>query len=317
MKDKISILMAIYRPNLIWLEEQLTSLNNQTYKNLELLVWNDCPEEIECDSLICKIIKNIPFRIYHSKINMGSNKVFEELTKLASGDYIAYCDQDDIWLESKIEILVNAAKKENSELICSDMYVINAKGKIVANSITVARPYQIFYHGDDMFLYLCSKNFVVGCTTLVKTEFAKSALPFPDAYIHDWWLALYASAYGRISIVNTPLIKYRIHDSNQTGLLKDVVTKDDYYKNRLMPLLERCNILRQRFPIYKCKDHIELFCKFIEARHAYHNKCSIENMINLSQYYYLNKKTVLFELIMQFIPDLTFKYLIGLIKRIL
>lgn len=37
--------MAIYKPNLKWLEEQLISLNNQTYANLNLIVWNDCPDD--------------------------------------------------------------------------------------------------------------------------------------------------------------------------------------------------------------------------------------------------------------------------------
>ena len=43
--SKIDILMAIYKPNLKWLEEQLISLNNQTYENLNLIVWNDCPDD--------------------------------------------------------------------------------------------------------------------------------------------------------------------------------------------------------------------------------------------------------------------------------
>ena len=45
MKPKVVIALSIYKPNLKWLEELLISLNNQTYQNIELLVWNDCPED--------------------------------------------------------------------------------------------------------------------------------------------------------------------------------------------------------------------------------------------------------------------------------
>ena len=44
MKPKVVIALSIYKPNLKWLEELLISLNNQTYQNIELLVWNDFPE---------------------------------------------------------------------------------------------------------------------------------------------------------------------------------------------------------------------------------------------------------------------------------
>lgn len=216
----VTILMAIYKPNIKWLEEQLQSINAQSYANLKLLVWNDAPDDkTDYEPVYRKHITNFHYEIYVGKENMGSNGAFAELTKLASSEYVAYCDQDDIWLPEKLAILVEKVQRSKADLLCSDMYVIDKDSNIVADSITKVRPRQIFYTGSDLFSYLLSRNFVTGCTTLVRTETAKKALPFPKEFVHDWWLALYSAAYGKLDVVKQPLIKYRIHGNNQTGVL--------------------------------------------------------------------------------------------------
>ena len=106
--------MSIYKPQKSWLIEQLDSLNSQSYKNLELIVYNDCPEdEFNYDEFFEKHITNFNFRIINGNVNLGSTLAFEKLTTIADGDYFAYCDQDDIWLPEKIEILVNKIKEIN------------------------------------------------------------------------------------------------------------------------------------------------------------------------------------------------------------
>ena len=88
-KPLVTILMAIFKPNINWLVDQLLSLNNQTYENINLLVWNDCPEDsTDYDSILKKYITRFPFKIYRGGENLGSNRVFSELTKLAQSEYI-------------------------------------------------------------------------------------------------------------------------------------------------------------------------------------------------------------------------------------
>ena len=310
---KVDILMAIYKPNLKWLEEQLISLNNQTYKELNLIVWNDCPDDnFNYDVFLKKYINKFKFKIYKGKNNFGSNKAFEKLTKLATGQYIAYCDQDDIWLPEKINVLVKYMIKSKADLICSDMYVIDKKGKIVADKITKVRPHQIFYKGTNLFGYLFSKNFVTGCTTLVNAEFAKKTLPFPKEYVHDWWLALNAAANGKLEIVEDSLIKYRIHDTNQTGILSGVNTKKDYYDKRIKLVKNRSEILLERFA--DCKN-INKFAQFAIYRTLYYQQPNFKNFYNLFKFRYLNKLTTYFELIMPILPEFIFKFIINQIRK--
>lgn len=310
---KVEILMAIYKPNIKWLIEQIISLNNQTYKNISLLVWNDCPDDNRnYDELFNKYLTKFKFKIYKGKTNLGSNKAFEELTKLANSEYVAYCDQDDIWLPEKLSKLVLKMQETNADLICSDMFVIDKNSKVIANKITQVRPHQIFYKGSDLFEYLFSKNFVTGCTTLVKIEFAKSVLPFPDEYVHDWWLGICAAKNHKLKIFEESLIKYRIHDSNQTGILGGINGKRDYYEKRIKLVLKRSEILIGRFGK---TDSINQFKKYAESRMNYYKKQNLKNFYKLFKLKKFNESTTYFELILPFLPENIFNFIITQIKK--
>lgn len=305
--------MAIYKPNIKWLIEQIISLNNQTYKNISLLVWNDYPDDnTNYDELFNKYITEFKFKIYKGKTNLGSNKAFEELTKLANSEYVAYCDQDDIWLSEKLSKLVLKMQETNADLICSDMFVIDKNSKVVADKITQVRPHQIFYKEANLFEYLFSKNFVTGCTTLVKTEFAKSVLPFPNVYVHDWWLGICAAKNNNLKICEESLIKYRIHDSNQTGILGGINGKRDYYEKRIKLVLRRSEILIKRFGK---TDSINQFKKYAESRMNYYEKQNFENFYKLFTLRKFNNSTTYFELIIPFLPENIFNFIITQIKK--
>lgn len=118
-KERITIALAIYNPNEQWLRELLDSLNKQTYQNLDLLVCDDASEEnkfLIITKMIIECITNFPYRILRNNRNIGYNRTFLRLILEASGKYIAFCDQDDIWLKNKIEYLYCALRKENAVL---------------------------------------------------------------------------------------------------------------------------------------------------------------------------------------------------------
>lgn len=288
-------------------------MNNQNYKNLNIIAWDDCSEDgIDYEKIFSKYITNFNFKLYYGKKNIGSNKVFEQLTKLSTGEYIAYCDQDDIWLPEKINFLVQKIKETNAVLICSDMFVIDKNSNIIADKITKIRPHQKFFHASNLFEYLFSKNFITGSTILVKNSFAKNTLPFPDEYVHDWWLALCAAAINKLQICEDSLIKYRIHDFNQTIILGGINTKEDYYEKRVKLVKKRSQILEIRFGQL---NSINEFKKYAECRLDYYNKHNFINFYKLFKLRKFNKLTTYFELILPFIPNFLFKYIIIQIQK--
>ena len=313
---KITIAMAIYHPNLMWFREQLESLNNQTYNNIEIFIYNDSPnDEFEYIKFISKYLNRFPFKYLKGQKNLGSNKAFEFLTNIIESDYIAYCDQDDIWLPEKLEVLVKELEIENADLLCSDMYVIDKNSNIISNSITKIRPHQKFFYGKNLFEYLALHNFVTGCTMLVKSSAAKKAIPFSELYYHDWWLALNIVIDGKIKIIDKPLIKYRIHNTNQSEFLKGIYSVNDYYLKWISLFNDRVLELTKLNLNKMQKQYVENLYSYAKCRIMYFNNPNINNMFNLLKFRKINKKTTYFEVILPFLPKWLFKFIITQIRR--
>jgi len=299
----ISVLLAVYKPNQYWLIEQLISLNEQTYQNIELLVYDDCPDCPVDEELIKKHIIRFQYRLIRGTENKGSNKAFEELTKAAEGDFFAYCDQDDIWEIDKLEVLMKLLQKENVVLAYGDMSIIDKDSKLTAESLRRVRPRLQYIYGEKLFDQLFFSNCIAGCSMLVANRIAKGAVPFSKVTVHDQWIAMMAGYYGEIAFIDKQLIRYRIHGNNQTGILTGVYTKEDYYNKRLMPLKQRLADVKECIKGEALMD-IE---KFYEARI---NK----RIFGIFKYRYLSKKDAYFEIILKYMPSWVFKRIINKLK---
>ena len=246
----IAILMAVYEPRLDWLEEQLKSLNAQTYPNLYLFIRDDCSPTVSFESiraLVQENVKSIPYVISRNSINLGSNNTFALLTAEASGEYYAYCDQDDIWLPEKLSILQEAIEREHAELVCSDMVIIDADGRKTAESITEVRRRHIFKTGENLAPQLIVSDFVTGCTMLMRAETSRAALPFCPYMIHDHYLAFYAAINGKIVSLPDKLVQYRLHGNNQSAVMAGVKDRESYFRIRIRQLSNRVQWLLERF----------------------------------------------------------------------
>lgn len=97
----ISILLSCYKSNLDYLKEQIDSIINQTEKDWELLIYNDGTEGLE-DWLL----QNYPEEsiTYFDGIHLGYSKAYDYLLHFTEGEYICFCDHDDIWVKDKLEI---------------------------------------------------------------------------------------------------------------------------------------------------------------------------------------------------------------------
>ena len=194
MDKLVSVIVATYNPNILWLEKQLNSINNQTYSNIEIILLDDNSVYEKYLDIVenTGIIKRFPVRIYRNDVNLGSNKTFEKLVNLVSGDYLAFCDQDDVWSDDKIEVLVNEIENNsNTLLVYSDMKIIDDTDKVISNSMSTYRKRHVFLEGDNLFKQLIYRNFVVGCTMLVKKDIVLKSLPFVDSIVHDHYIALF------------------------------------------------------------------------------------------------------------------------------
>ena len=310
-KPLITIALAVYEPNLKWLEDLLRSLDGQTYPNLELIVHDDCSSEEsynQTQDCVGRLITRIPYQIGRNKENQGSDRTFEQLTEAANGTYIAYCDQDDIWVPDKLEKLEQILARSSCGIVCSDVQVIDASGRKMANSITQVRRRHIFYTGDDLPEYLLYHNFVMGCTILLRTELARASLPFIHGMVHDHYLTLFCSLHGGIDICPEPLIQYRIHSENQSNVLSGICSPEQYFEKRILPFYMRSQAIYERFGIPASGTAVQ----WARARILNYQE---RNMCALWKMRHIDVKTSLFELIMLRMPRPLFRLALRCLQR--
>ncbi len=316
MKPLVSILMAVYKPNEEWLVKQLNSLNDQEYENIELIIWDDCPEAPMNEAIVRNCITRFPYRLIRGTVNLGSTKVFEKLTELGEGRYLAYCDQDDIWCRDKISRCVSKLEETGSPLVCSDMHIIDGEGSVVAHSFSYVNKRHQFYEGEGLAPRLLMSNFVVGCTMLIRSEIAKAAIPFEESFVHDHWLALYASLHGSIESLTEPLLYYRRHAANQTGLLNTVEDKNSYYQVRILELQDRITATKSRLGGFQeVRQRLDELSAWMRARSSYFRRANYESMKTMWRYRGYNKSPIYFELLSPLIPNAVFRWVIRLVKK--
>ncbi len=207
----ISIVMATYNGE-EYLEEQLESIKNLTYKNIEVIISDDNSTDSTME-ILEKFQKDYPCTIVKNTGKNGVNYNFENGLKLVKGEYIALCDQDDIWYPNKLEILLENI--DDFDLIHSGVDLIDELGEPHSDKGKVAE------YGKDYTSFVYFENFVVagwvlGCTSLIKRELFKSSPDFVDEmFFHDWWLTIFAIKKGNgIKYVKDKTIQYRQHTNN-------------------------------------------------------------------------------------------------------
>ena len=121
-----SVIIPTYN-RLDLLEKAIKSVSNQTYNNYEIIVVNDNPgEEHNVNALISKYEKT---KVYHHSYSKGGNAARNTGILNSSGDFIAFLDDDDVWLPEKLSAhLKQHQEKPNAGLVYSDcLYVYNNK----------------------------------------------------------------------------------------------------------------------------------------------------------------------------------------------
>ena len=207
--------------------DQIESLLSQTYSNWHLTIRDDCSTD-KTVQILKSYEKRYPDRIkfIEGVTNIGACRNFACLMELAIADYIMFSDGDDVWLPNKIDITLKKMKGAESDfgkdiplLIHTDLKVVDKGLQSICNSFW---KYQNIDPEDWISLkQMLIRNNITGCTVMLNKRLRELALPIPhDAIMHDWWVALVATAFGKIYHVKEPTILYRQHGKNDIGAKK-------------------------------------------------------------------------------------------------
>ena len=218
--DTIDILLPTYNGEK-YLREQLDSILNQTYKNIRLIISDDCSKDSTPKILEEYRKKDERIELYLQKENTGVVKEIEFLLKKVKSNYYMLADQDDVWLPIKVEKSIETLKKQNADLVFGDLEVVDEKLETIYPSfgdfMLLNRKIHKYIDSYKVnYLYNC----VTGCTILSKKEFIEKILPIPTEskyLIHDHWIGLIVALNGKLAYMPEKYIKYRQHGNNQVG----------------------------------------------------------------------------------------------------
>lgn len=216
----IDVLLATYRPDRRFLEMQISSIHAQ--KGMQVNIMSREDDE-----------------------GLGPCFNFARLLDRSTAEYVAFSDQDDVWKEDKLARSMERMKaleakygKDVPLLVFTDAEVVDADLRILDRSLfrrAKINPNRI--SPEQLIL----QNVANGNTMLLNAALARKAVPIPkNAFMHDHWVMLVASVFGRIAFIDEPTLLYRQHTGNLIGGAKVGI---GYYLRRLR---QGVGVLRKR-----------------------------------------------------------------------
>lgn len=150
--------------------------------------------------------------------------------KYSSAEYVMFCDQDDIWLSSKIVDSyrcikdLESSKGKDYPLVCfcdleiTDESLVKLEDSFI-NYHHIKLPYRLEFNK------LVLNNVAPGCSSIINKKMVDYVLKgkkhIQKWIMHDWWIMLIASRLGYISFIPSTLIQYRQHTGNVVGYKKN------------------------------------------------------------------------------------------------
>jgi glycosyltransferase involved in cell wall biosynthesis len=231
-----------------FLREQLNSIYNQTYKNIEVVACDDCSKD-STPQILEEYKQKYGLKYYINEKNLGLNKNFEKVLKLCKGEFIAISDQDDIWLTEKLEILINEIG--DATLIHCDSSIINQDGEMLyVSGKNKAKVREMCLNSDK---YVEIVSFIAGHSMVFAKNLLEKALPLPPQEDYDRWLPVVAAKMNGIKYIDKPLVLHRYHQKNLSRR-KNFISMFIYklymlfgkYFYRILRKLRRDSILTER-----------------------------------------------------------------------
>lgn len=196
-----------------YIKTQILSILAQTHENWRLIIHDDgsSDETINVVKELQKLDARIVIIEDKKKFgNAGAN--FLHTLKFSTAPFIMFCDQDDIWFESKIEIHLNKIKdKKIPYAVYSNGYTYNGQ--------TITSQNFISFHRTHLKNSLFLNGGIHGCCVMFNKKLLdvfNDNLP-PYVYMHDHFITIAAVTFGEMEYIDKALMLYRQHDRNVTG----------------------------------------------------------------------------------------------------
>ncbi|USJ20512.1 glycosyltransferase family 2 protein [Lactococcus formosensis] len=211
---KVNILMSTYNGEK-FVAEQIESIQKQTFQDWNLIIRDDGSK----DETV-KIVEHFSSEDHRIQVikakNVGVIQSFYQLVKADIADFYFFADQDDYWLPEKLEIILTEAEKHDKNIptmYYTDLKVVDKQLNILSESMIRSQS----DHANTELVQELTENTVTGGASMINHALAEEWQTTEDIIMHDWYLALLATAIGELVYIDQPTHLYRQHDANVLG----------------------------------------------------------------------------------------------------
>lgn len=227
---KVSIVIPVYNVA-SYIEECLQSVFEQTYRNIEVIIVDDCGKDnsMQLVETFVNKVKDVPFKIIHHPKNLGLSAARNTGIKEATGNYIYFIDSDDFITNNCIETFVELIKKyPDSDVVFGSTifyptqwasYCLNVKKDSIPEYSNNREWINYAFFKDDFLP-------VIACNKVIKKEFViNNHLYFKEGitYEDELWFFLMANFCYRIAFNKNDTYFYR---NNSNGIIHNYGVKE-------------------------------------------------------------------------------------------
>ena len=206
MIENITVAIATYNGER-YIEKQLESIFNQS-KQVDRVVICDDESTDNTINIINRLInKGLPINLYKNQKKLGYGLNFMKCINLCNSNFIFLSDQDDIWFNNKVELMMSFIKKNPKNLCWMHDCVITNKN---LDSLIPSKLENIKKFGFN------ENSFVMGACMVISKDTKKYIFPYPkdlSHFGHDDWISNVTRSTGNLKIYKECLMFYRRHES--------------------------------------------------------------------------------------------------------
>jgi glycosyltransferase involved in cell wall biosynthesis len=260
---KVSVIMNCYNSS-TYLREAIDSVYAQSYKDWEIIFWDNASTDNSAD--IAKSYDE-KLRYFHAEKTVPLGHARNLALEKTRGKFIAFLDCDDVWLPEKLEKQIGFLESHDDvAMVYSNILSIDGNGKLIENYLNNKK----FYRGnifEKLFLY----NFICLVTVVLNKDVLDKVGLFNTDYIivEDYDLFLKVAESHKIDYLDEKLAKYRIHGRNlcmNTGLfVKEYIHMINFWMNKKnLNYIYKFNIYKIKLMLYLRLINFYLFGMFKE-----------------------------------------------------
>ena len=221
---EVEVLLGTYNGER-FLREQVDSILGQSYPRVRVTARDDGSRDGTV-AILEEYERRYPgsFRVERGGAPTGGAKGnFLELMRASTAEYVCFADQDDVWAAEKVQLCVEAMRAMEARhgrgmpmLVFTDLEVVDEGMQVLHESFWAQQGIEPERIGR--LPCLLQQNVVTGCTAMLNRPLLRLSLRMPEeAFLHDRWIALLASCFGRATSLPERTVMYRQHGGNVVG----------------------------------------------------------------------------------------------------